>query len=112
MDNSIRRMLAESHSGAVAVTLLIVWALRDLLYALQAPAEHLLPYIGTAIAILDVPAPPSTLEIRMVLLRSTRFLVVSLTEFGIAWFLSRLVYRNGPLTVLRTIRNELKVLRK
>lgn len=108
MGNSLRRALAESHSGAVAITLLIAWALRDLLYALQAPTQHLLIFIGTAIAILDIPAQPSPWEVRIVLLHSAEFLVFSVTEFAIAWFLSRIVYRAGPLKALRIARNELK----
>lgn len=108
MGNSLRRVLAESHIGAVAITLLIAWALRDLLYALLAPTQHLLIFIGTAIAILDVPAQPSPWEVRIVLLHFTELLVISVTEFATAWLLSRIVYRAGPFKVLRIARNELK----
>lgn len=112
MHSSLRRALIESRSGAAAVALLIAWGAMNLCYALQGPAQHLLVFIGTAIAILDIPSPPTSFEIRVVLLHSTYFLVLSLTEFGIAWFLSKVVYGAGPLAVLRTTRNELKGNRK
>jgi integrase len=86
MQTSFRSAVVTSRIAAVAVALLTTWAIVNLVYALEGPALHLLILIGTAIAILDIPARSSPSEIRMVLLQSSQSLLSALTEFGIEHF--------------------------
>jgi hypothetical protein len=104
---SLRNTLIKSRCAAVTVLLLTAWAIINLFHALQGPVHHLLVFIGTAIAIQDVPVPPPPVEIRGALLVSTEFLVSGLTEFGIAWFVAKTFYGAGPFIALRKVRKEL-----
>ena len=107
MHRSLRSALIKSRCAAVTVLLLTAWAIINLFHALLGPVQHLVVFIGTAIAIQDVPAPPAPGEIRGVSLVSTELLLSGLTEFGIAWFVAKTVYGQEPFTALRKVRKEL-----
>jgi hypothetical protein len=108
MQSSFRSAVVTSRTAAVAIALLTTWAIVNLVYALEGPAQHLLILIGTAIAIHDIPAHSSTSEVRMALLLSSQSLLSALTEFGMAWIVSKAIYGAGPLTALRRAHKELK----
>ena len=108
MQRSFRSAVLTSRTAAVAIALLTTWAIVNLVYALEGPAQQLLILTGTAIAIQDVPAPPSASEFRIVLLQSSQSLLSALTEFGMAWIVSKAVYGAGPLTALRRAHKELR----
>ena len=100
---TVRTVLIESHVAAVAILLLMSWSIADLLYALEPGIQHVLVFIGTAIAIVDIPTPPSPFEIRMAVLRSSDYLIAALAQFGMAWVVSKALYKAAPISALRRV---------
>jgi len=52
---TLRNILADSHVAAIAIAVLLLWALDDAFRALWPPFFQLVQYLLTAVAILDIP---------------------------------------------------------
>lgn len=106
---NLRTSLAESHTAAVAIAVLLVWSLQSSWRALWPPVSRLLELVATAVAIFNIPylGPSLITEDR------TSF-AISLLDLGYAAIaliaasvLSRWVYGLGALRMLQTYRTRL-----
>lgn len=102
--NSMRKMLAESHVGAVSIAALVLWSLDDAFRALWGPISHLLYFLFTAIVILDIPYG-SLLPDRFALVNSFFYALGAISAFLGAWLASRWIYGSGPLRALGRYRD-------
>jgi hypothetical protein len=108
MHGSLRSVLAKSHVAAIALALLILWAVGSMFWGLEGPVRDLLTYIGTGVLILDIPTAPPPFEVRMTMITSAGLLLTGLGEFGFACLVSAWVYRTGPMTALKAVCDELR----
>lgn len=95
-------ILAESHVAAVAIALLLAWSLEAAFTAVWGPLSHLLSYLMTAVAILDVPYFSRTLTTmdRLELLLAASELFYAFVYLAAACLLSGCVYGMGPIRSL------------
>jgi len=99
MYGAARNLLRESHAGAAAVALLILWAVGSVVDALRQAAAELSPYVATAIAIRRVPF--TSASDRLAMLVSAEILAGACIEIALAWLLARWSFGVGPLAALR-----------
>jgi hypothetical protein len=103
----LREVLAESYSGAVAVAVLLVWAITSALWGLGAPLYRVGLFLVTAVAILDIPYDSFTGADRVMLLKTCLHFLYALAYLITAWVLSRWVYHKGPLASLKETQTRL-----
>jgi len=99
---SLRQILADSHVAAVAIAVLLFWALSSAIRIPWEPLSRVADFLLTAVAIGGVPYIPSKLDFanRLMLFNTLTYFFIALISFGGAWFLSRWVYRVGPFRSL------------
>jgi hypothetical protein len=105
----LRRVLADSHVAAVAIALLLLWALNGAFWTLWDPVYRMGRFLFTAIAIWDIPyfsIKPTAID-RLMLISTFYFLYSALVSLLAAWLLSRWVYGVGPLRSLAVCRSKL-----
>ena len=105
----LRRVLADSHVAAVAIALLLLWALNGAFWTLWDPVYRVGRFLFTAIAIWDLPyfsTKPTAID-RLMLISTFYFLYSALASLLAAWLLSRWVYGVGPLRSLAVCRSKL-----
>jgi hypothetical protein len=109
MKRSLREALAESHTAAVAIAVLLVWSLDGAFRALWDPAFSAASFLFTAVAIFDIPyfSPTFTIVDRLMLITTLSYLYTAIVSFSAAWLLSRWVYGAGPLRTLMSYRSKL-----
>jgi hypothetical protein len=107
MKPSLRELLAESHIAAVAIAVLLLWSLDSGFRALWRPLSHVLGFLFTAVAILDMPYFSFGLEERVILITTFFYLLAALISLAAAWLLSHSVYGRSPLRSLSTYRAKL-----
>lgn len=109
MKRSLRDALAESHTAAVAIAVLLVWSLDGAFRALWDPAFRAVSFLFTAIAIFDIPyfSPTLTIADWFTLTTTLFYLYSAIISFSAAWLLSRWVYGVGPLRSLMSYRSKL-----
>jgi hypothetical protein len=107
MKPSLRELLAESHIAAVAIAVLLLWSLDSGFQALWRPLSHVLGFLFTAVAILDMPDFSFGLEERVILITTFFYLLAALISLAAAWLLSHWVYGRSPLRSLSTYRAKL-----
>jgi hypothetical protein len=102
--------LAESHVAAVAIALLLAWSLEAAFAGVWGPLSHLLGYLMTAAAILDVPYFSRTLTTmdRLELLVAGAELFYAFVYLAAACLLSGYVYGTGPIRSLSQYRSILQ----
>jgi len=107
---SLRQVLADSHVGAVAIALLLLWSLDAAFSALWPPVSHAMGFVFTAIAILDIPYFSRTFTAldRLVLISTLAYLYGSVVSLSAAWLLSKWIYGVGPLRALMSFRSKLR----
>ncbi len=106
---SLRKILAESYTSAIAILVLLLFSLGALFQALAGPLSRVAVFVFTAIAIQGLPyfSPILTVADRLMLTASLTHLFNALTYFAAAWVLSRWVYGVGPLSCLSKCRTAL-----
>jgi hypothetical protein len=109
MNRSLREALAESHTGAVTITVFLVWSLDGAFRALWDPLFRAASFLFTAIAILDIPyfSPTVTVVDRLMFITTLSYLYSAIVSCSAAWLLSRWVYGVGPLRCLMSYRSKL-----
>ena len=103
---SVRRVLADSHVGVATVAMLLLFAFHLAFNGLWPPLLNALKFLGTAIAILDVPyvSPVNAID-RLNLIRAAFYLYSAVVAVLTAWLISRWVYGVGPLRCLAGYRS-------
>lgn len=106
---SLRETLADSHISAVAIALLLLWALGGIFRALWGPLPRVADFLFTAVAILDIPYFSTKLSFadRIDLITGFAYFVEAGSSLAAAWCLSRWVYGVGPLHSLSKYRTAL-----
>ena len=94
---SIREVLADSHVAAVAIAVLVIGALDSVGEAVWPPLNRILTFLGTAIAIRDIPYFGVTILDRMYVSNAVTYGIFAVSNFLAAWILSRWVYGAGPI---------------
>jgi hypothetical protein len=107
MRHSLRQTLADSHVAAVTIAVLILWSLDGAFRAAWEPVSHMLAFLFTAVAILDIPYFPRMLTPagRSMLIMAATYLYGAVVSFAAAWLLSQWVYKAGPIRLLATYYN-------
>ena len=105
MKSTLRKQLADSHIAAVAVVVLLLWALLFVFDAFNAVFEIIIEAIGfliTAIAIRGIPyySPGFNWHDRVQLIVSLEFFAYSLIDFLAALVLSIWAYKEGPIRMM------------
>jgi hypothetical protein len=90
----LRQVLADSHVAAVAIALLLLWALDAAFRGILDPV-----FLLTGILIRDIPALGSP-PVRLTLITNGYLLNIAIVSIAAAWLLSRWVYGMGPLRSL------------
>ena len=107
MKPSLRESLAASHVSTIAIAVLLVWSLESGLSALWILISPVISFLGTAIAIFDVPYISFTKAARLALITGLFFLFGAIVSLVSAWLLAWWVHGAGPLRVLSTYRSTL-----
>jgi hypothetical protein len=105
----LRQVLVDSHVAAVAIAVLLLWALDAAFRALWDPVYRMGFFLFTAIAIWDIPyfsAQPNAMD-RLMWISSFYFLYSALVSFLAAWCLSRWLYGVDPFCSLAACRRRL-----
>jgi hypothetical protein len=110
MKPSFRQSLAESHTAAVTIAVLLLWSLDGAFRAFWAPAFRVVSFLFTTIAIFDIPYfdPTFTVVDRFTLITSFSYLYSAVISLLGAWLLSRWVYGIGPLRSLMSYGRKLR----
>lgn len=110
MKLTLRDILAESHVGAAAIAVLVIWSLDGASRALWGPVSRIAGWLLTAIAIFDIPYFSATLTTsdRLILITTCSYLYSAAVSFSAAWFLSQWLYGAGPIRTLVDCRNKLR----
>lgn len=103
MKPSLRKTLADYHVSAVAIAVLLFWALYWGFTALWSPLAHAAGFLFRAVAILGIPFGSFTYTgaDRLMFTTTLAFLFNAFVCLAAAWLLSRWVYGTGPLRSLR-----------
>jgi hypothetical protein len=105
---SLRKILADSHIPAVAITVLLLWSLNSGLKALLRPFLRAVDFLSTAVAIRGVPyAYPNSIQDRVMVTGTLLYLFDAIVSLFAAWLLARWVYGMGPLRCLNQYRMRL-----
>lgn len=106
---SLRQVLVDSHISAVAIAVLLLWALSSASRVLWEPLSRVADFLLTGVAIGGVPYIPSKLDSadRLMLFTTLTYFFTALIGFGAAWLLSHWVYRVGPFRSLSKYRTQL-----
>ena len=109
MKPRLRQVLAESDVAAVTIVLFLLWALDATCRGLWDPLYRAGAFIFTAIAILDIPYIPPSLDMgdRLMLIATGYFLYSAVACVLGASLLSRWVYGVGPIRALTACRGRL-----
>lgn len=99
----LREVLVDSHVGAVAIAVLLLWALNGAFLALWGPVSRVGTFLYTAVAILGIPYfnPRLDWADRTMLMTTLFYFIGALVNLVAAWLFSRWVYGVGPLQCLR-----------
>lgn len=106
MKTSLRKTLVDSHVAAITIAMLLLISGTNFVLAFREPAIRVGTFLATAVAILDIPYIPHSLDpfTRMKLMTSAIEFAEALLVFCAAWILSRCTYGIGPLSCLRSCR--------
>jgi hypothetical protein len=106
---SLREILADYHVSAVAIAVLLFWALYWGFTALWGPLARAASFLFTTVAILGIPFGSSTYTAadRLMLSQTLTFLFNAFVCLAAAWLLSRWTYGTGPLRSLNKCRTSL-----
>jgi hypothetical protein len=97
----LRETLAESHISAIAIAVLLLWAINSAFVALRDPFFAVVNYFITAVAILGIPSSgPITLHDKVMLFVTGQYLFTAFASFAAAWLFSHWIYGTGPLRSL------------
>ena len=109
---ALRQVLADSYVAAVAIVVLLVWALDSGVRAIGPPILSLVGFFVNTVAIRSIPYGTATFSLDYWLRQLPAFdhLVDAVIKLSAAWALSRWVYKVGPLRTLTECR--LKVARR
>ena len=110
MARPVRSMLADSHVGAVAVLVLLLWSIESLFRAIWVPLSRIGGFLLTAIAILDIPyyAPGLTTLDKIWLVGIGVYLYAAVVSFAGAHLVARCVYGMGPARLLASYRKKIE----
>jgi hypothetical protein len=110
MKPTLRETVANTHIAAVAIAVLLLWALDDEFQVLWEPIQRIFIYLFTAVAILDIPyhSPVPGMVAQISLLTTTLYMFSAFTNFISAWLLSHWVYGVGPIRALTQTRNKVR----
>jgi putative effector of murein hydrolase len=99
----LREVLVNSRVGAVAIAVLLLWALTSAFLALWGPVSRVGTFLYTAVAILGIPYfnPRLDRADRNMLMITFFYLIGAVVNLIAAWLLSRWAYGVGPLQSLR-----------
>jgi hypothetical protein len=100
---TIRKLLADSHIGAVSIAVLLFWALDSIFLALWEPLYAAGSFVLKAIAILDIPLMTFSTEYLLILVFS--YTVEATASLIVARLLSKWLYGVGPLQCLMNFRS-------
>ncbi len=102
MKRPLRQVLADSHIAAVAIAVLLLGSLDGAFDALWEFVSRAVGFLGTAVAIFDIPyfSPTLTLADRSLLAIAFAYSYSAVMSFSAAWLLSRWVYGVGPVRSL------------
>jgi hypothetical protein len=106
---SLRKVLIDSHVGAIAIAVLIFFFAESVtraIFALKYPAFQLVFFLIEAVAIRGIPYIPRTLDPYnfLMLLCSLSYLLFAMIILAAAWLFSHWVYGTGPLRALGNYR--------
>ncbi|MGB6386326.1 MAG: hypothetical protein WBD25_15565 [Terriglobales bacterium] len=109
MKRSFREILADSHTAAVTIAVLLVWSLDGAFRAVWGPAFRAVSFLVTAVAIFNIPYFSPTLDVadRLTLIATFSYLYSAAISLLAACLLSRWVYGVGPLRSLMNYRSKL-----
>lgn len=102
MNPPLRRVLAESHIGAVACLVLLWWSLDVACRAFWAPLYRASLYVATAIAIWDIPYSKVHALDKLEFVLALEHFLYAIVYFVAAWMVSRWLFGAGPIRSLRT----------
>lgn len=105
VQTSLRQALIDSYVAAVAIAVLLVWALDLGFRALWGPIRQAADFLFNAIAIFGVPYFDLSKWDRMMLLISGLYLLQSILSLAVAWVLSIWIYGRGPIKSLMVCRD-------
>ena len=101
---SIRKVLADSCVGAVAVAGLLVGSVDYVLQASAIPLSRLITFFVTAAAILDIPYFYRSEADHLMWMSSLMILHFAALSLALAWLLSQWIYGAGPIRSLTECR--------
>ena len=104
---SLRKTLATSRVGAVAIAVLLFWALYSACQLLWLPLLQIADYIAQS-GILEgiIEWPPRHFSFGPSYIPNASFYsIFSVMSIAAAWLLSRWIYGTGPIRVLKTYRS-------
>ncbi len=104
MNPSLRKILKNSHIGAVACVVLLWWSLDAACRALWAPFYRASLYVATAIAIWDLPYSKIDVMDKVEFVSALEHFLYAIAYFAAAWMISRWLFGAGPIHSLRTYR--------
>jgi hypothetical protein len=109
MKVSLREVLAESHIAAVAVAVLLLWAITSAAWAISTPVYRAAEFVVTAVAILGIPYSSHTWNASdwFMFVTTGYSLYGALVSFAGAWVLSHWVYGVGPFRALIEYRGKI-----
>ncbi len=97
---SIPEVLADSHVAALTIAVLLLGAIETIALAIWPPLYRLLGFVGTAVAIRELPYFGLTVGDRLYLLNAVTYAIFAVSDFVAACLLSRWVYGSGPIRSL------------
>lgn len=100
MTHSFRRILAASHTAAVAIAVLLLWSVVSFCGAISEPVTDFSYFVLNVIATRDFSFFGSYFSDRFMLSGSLLFLGTAGAEILAAWLLSQWVYGEGPFRAL------------
>lgn len=103
---SLRVVLAKSHISAIAIAILLFLFLDFLVRALLGPLSAGVSFLTTAIAIRGMPYIPrgAAMSRELQLTATVFFLFEAVLSLAFALFLSRSIYHEGPVAILKRCR--------
>jgi hypothetical protein len=110
MKRSLRELLAESLVSVVAIAVLLLWFLDLSFRALWGPLWRIATFLGTAVAIRDIPYIPSSLDAsdRVMLYSTLLYSLQAIMSLAGAFLLSHWLYGVGPFRSLASWRAGLR----
>ena len=98
MRSTLRKALADSHIAAVAIVILLIWALDSGARAIGPPVLSILELLITMVAIRGVPYGSGSFSLAYLIseIPTLTHILDAAISLGAAWVLARWVYKMGP----------------